>query len=68
MSLMFLFRLYATIGMSAVPSRRGARRGNYPGALVKKGPAKNSVYEDILNIIIIIKNVPQGPSKTLVND
>ena len=50
-----------------VPSRRGGggRQGNYPGARAKKGPVKNIYY--ILYIIIIIKNLPQGASKTLVS-
>ena len=45
----------------------GGSGGNYPGAETEKGPATNSVYKDILYIKIIIKNVPQGPRKTLVS-
>ena len=47
--------------------RGGGRRGNYPEARAQKRPAKNSVYEDISYIIIIITNLPLGPSKTLVS-
>ena len=50
-----------------VPSRGGGRRGNYPGARTQKGPGKNSVYEDISYIIIIITNLSLGPRKTLVS-
>ena len=45
----------------------GVWGGNYPGARAQEGPAKNSVYEDILYIIIIITNLPLGPRKTLVS-
>ena len=48
-----------------VPSIGGGdRHGNYIRFRAKKGPAKNADYEDIPYIIIIIKNLPLGPSKT----
>ena len=52
---------------STVDRGGGGRRGNYPEARAQKRPAKNSVYEDISYIIIIITNLQLGHSKTFVS-
>ena len=68
--LMVLRRFVSLRGYPAQYRREGGgggRRGNYPQARTQKGPGKNSVYEDISYIIIIITNLPLGPRKTLVS-
>ena len=53
--------------MEAVPSRGGGVGGVItPGARAQKRAAKNSVVGDISYIMIIITDLPLGPSKKTV--
>ena len=60
-----------TCSVVVIWTRRNWQLAEHPrcdnGGVITPGPAKNSVYENISYVIIIIKNLPLGPKKTLVS-